>query len=256
MKWLFFLTLSASLSAEIILHNRPLAKLHGKTFSVMDVKKKMDFFLKEHNPSILENEPARYQFYTQNWRSVLQEFINNELIKMEAENFKLPISDGDVREEMEKRFGPNLVARLDQLGLSYEEAKEMIRDELIVRNISWYRIWNKVLQEVTPELIKTEYSEFVTEKPKNDTWTYKMVSLRGDQATEQAASLAYDILMKKQDLITMSSKEIAPEVLQVLERLPVGGVSEPVLQKSRSDGSNVYRLFCVVEHKPDTPPTL
>ena len=81
-----------------------------------------------------------------------------------------------------------------------------------------------------------------------------MVSLRGDQATEQAASLAYDILMKKQDLITMSSKEIAPEVLQVLERLPVGGVSEPVLQKSRSDGSNVYRLFCVVEHKPDTPP--
>jgi hypothetical protein len=260
---------------EIIVTNRPLVKINGKTFSVLDVQKKMDLFLKEHHPETLSSNLVTYQFYAQNWRHSLQEMIDNELIKMEAEAYKIQISDGDIRQEMDKRFGPNVVKRLDELKLTFEDAKAMTHDEIVVRNMTWYKVWAKVLHDVTPELVKSERDAYISRLALKDEWTYKMATVRGADETGEIATKAYEILVQAgqtsldsnskealpsnvilnvSDPITISSKDLAPEILTVLESLPTQTFSKPIAQKSRSDGSIVYRMFCVTDHKKDLSP--
>ena len=264
---------------EIVMNNRPLVKINGKTFSVMDLKKKMDLFLHENHPESFSSNLLLYQFYSQNWRHTLQEMIDNELIKMEAVSFNINISDGDIRQEMEKRFGPNIIKRLDEISLSYDDAKELIRDDIVVRNMTWFRIWAKVLQDVTPETVKSGYEAYLAKLPIKDEWVYKMASVRGDDETGEVAKKAYNILLlgdetsSNQDVkgftgllpkntslnisepITVASKDLSPEVLKVLESLPLGTYSEPIPQKSRADGSTVYRMFYAIDHKKDAPPS-
>lgn len=260
---------------EIIVSNRPLVKINGKTFSVLDVKKKMDLFLQEHHPETLSSNLLVYQFYAQNWRHSLQEMIDNELIKMEAESYKIQISDGDIRQDMDRRFGPNVVKRLDELKLTFEEAKEMTRDEIVVRNMTWYKVWAKVLHDVTPELVKSQQDTYIAKLALKDEWTYKMATVRGSDETGEIATKAYEMLVDAgktsldkvsteslpsntvltvSDPITISSKDLAPEILTVLESLPAETFSKPIAQKSRSDGSIVYRMFCVTDHKKDISP--
>lgn len=263
---------------EIVMNNRPLVKINGKTFSVMDVQKKMDLFLHEHHPEALSSNLLRYQYYSGQWRQTLQEMIDNELIKMEAVSFNINISDGDIRQEIDKRFGPNIIKRLDEIHLSYDDAKELVRDEIVVRNMSWYRIWAKVLQDVTPETVKSQYVTYLAKLPLKDEWVYKMASVRGSDEKGEIAQKAYNILLlagenpSSQEIkgftgllpsntslnvsepITVASKDLAPEVLQLLESLPPHTYSAPLPQKSRADGSTVYRMFYAIEHKKDPSP--
>ncbi len=263
---------------EIVMNNRLLVKINGKTFSVMDVRKKMDLFLHEHHPESLSSTLLRYQFYSQNWRHTLQEMIDNELIKMEAVTFNINISEGDIRQEMDKRFGPNIIKRLDEISLGYDEAKELIHDDIVVRNMSWFRIWAKVLQDVTPETVKGQYETYLAKLPLKDEWVYKMASLRGADESSDAAKKAHEILLlagesssnkevkgftgllpsntslSVSDSITVASKDLAPEILKAIESLPLNTYSEPIPQKSRTDGTTVYRMFYVIDHKKDTPP--
>ena len=265
---------------EVVFHNKPLAKVHGKVFSVMDVKKKMDLILHEHQPETLTSNLLLYQFYAQNWRTILQDMIDNELMKMEAEDLKININDGDIHEEMNKRFGPSIATKIDLLGLSYDEAKELVREDIIVRNMAWFRIWSKVVQNVTPEMIKSEYEVQLAKLPANDQWIYKVASLRGDNEAGMIAQKAYELLkyagetsldqsnvlqinenlpspafLNISDPITISSKDLSPEVLKVLESTPSQTFSSPTPQKSRSDGATVYRMFYVMDHKEDPPPS-
>lgn len=264
---------------EIIMNNRVLAKINGKTFSVMDVKKRMDLFLQEHHPESLSSNLLLYQFYSQNWRQYLQEMLDNELIKMEAEAFKMNISDGDVRQEMEKRFGPNVVSRLDELKLTYDEAKEIVHDDIVVRNMQWYKIWARVLQDVTPETIKAGYETYLAKLDLQDDFVYKVATLKGRDQTEETAIKAYHLLLQEEsdfealkvkgfsgflpsdsslqvsDPITVSTKQLSSEIVKVLENLERNTFSKPVAQKSKSDGSTVYKMYYLIDHKKQTPPS-
>ena len=62
-----------------------------------------------------------------NWKYVLQELIDKELILGDAEEKKVAITAGDVRQEMENMFGPNIIANLDKIGLSMDEALKIVR---------------------------------------------------------------------------------------------------------------------------------
>ncbi len=264
---------------EIVVNNRILAKINGKTFSVMDVKKKMDLILHEHQPESFSSNLLLYQFYSQNWRQTLQEMIDNELIKMEAEAFKINISDGDVRQEMDKRFGPNLIKRLDELKLSYDEAKEIVHGDIIVRNMQWYKIWARVLQDVTPETVKAGYETYIAKLQIKDEWVYKVATVRGSNQTEESAIKAYNLLLQEtanmesskakgisgflpsdtslqiSEPITISAKDLSLEIVKILETLPPSTFSKPIAQKSKSDGSTVYRMFYLIDHKKENPPS-
>src|SRR5262245_8170025 len=97
---------------QIIINNRILAKVNGKAISAFDVMKKMDMLFYRQYPEYTAIPQARLQFYQVSWKRVLQELIDKELILADAEESKLQVSAGDIRQEMELLLGPNIHSSL------------------------------------------------------------------------------------------------------------------------------------------------
>jgi len=219
--WLLFLPLLTALSGEepvytqqtstfqgpsnnrdpqIIINNRPLAKINGKIISLIDVIKKMDLFLYEYDPNLKVSTSEKAQYYTARWNETLEDMICNELILLDAKQKEIEVSDGEVREELENRFGPNTMSNLDQVGLTYEEARDWIRNEIILRQMTWYKVHSKVLQTVTPQVIKEAYQAYLEKNPPVENWTYRVFSVRGKEqkVCEDLAQKAYTLLKSKE----------------------------------------------------------
>jgi len=90
---------------QLTINNHPLAKINGKVLSLIDVVKKMDLFLYEYDPNMKLSVAERAQFYSSRWNETLEELICNELMLLDAEQKKIEVSDGEVREELENRVG-------------------------------------------------------------------------------------------------------------------------------------------------------
>lgn len=98
----------------------------------------MDMVLHQNYPQHAESVPARFQFYTSSWRSVFMEMVDMELILADAKDKEIKLTDGDVREEIENRFGPNVLQTLDGLRLSYDDAWKMIKNDLLMQRMVWF----------------------------------------------------------------------------------------------------------------------
>jgi hypothetical protein len=238
MKKVIFLFLASILSAEnlstpllspenhkIAFQNGIVAKVHGKTISMMDVKKKLDFFFHKNYPHLINSSAAHYQFYEQSWRAVLTEMIDHELILADSELKEVKITDGEVREQLELRFGPNTLATLDKVGLSQEEALKMIRDEMIVQRMNWWFVQSKATQKVTPEELRQAYRAYLEENPPHHDWKYRVVSIRGADALKIGQKVHALMLGKNTspDLIAAELKALETEngAIQVSNELLV-----------------------------------
>ncbi|MBS0615078.1 MAG: hypothetical protein JSR58_00820 [Verrucomicrobia bacterium] len=286
LKWLFSLFFCTALMAnplmgppsEIIVHNRILAKVQGKSISTLDVMKKMDVFISDHYPEIMDSPQGKFQFYQSQWRNILDQLIDAQLMIADAENreHKITVSDGELREEVMLRFGPNVMGTLDKLHLSYEEARRMVHDEMIMQRMQWFRVSSKALQRVTAQDVKDAYTEFCRQNPPKEEWKYQVLTIRaptdemGKSVAETAMSLLREVkeglvavadTLKQQNaaendlVITVSSdytvedKSLSQNLKQVLSVLKEGEFSPP-----QSPQNNVYRLYHLKEHKKiETP---
>lgn len=278
---------------NLIVHNRILAKVNDKTISVVDVMKKMDVYLNRAYPHLTGSKLARYQFYSANWRETLDQMIDDELMLIDSEGKDLKITDGDVRENLQERFGPNVMANLDKLGLSYDEARKMIHTELVVQKMVWFRVNAKALLSVNPKDIKEFYKDYCLKNPPVERWKYQVLSIRArdTQSAEILASKAYErLMMDKTDLQTVASqlqeprsndrvsvmhvsheqnedvsisvseeyevtdKEISDAHKKALIFLKPGSYSKPISQLSRFDNSTVYRIFYLKDHSKSKVP--
>src|SRR5262245_20569039 len=106
---------------DLLVKNRVLMKLNGKSITVMDVVRKMDLLFYRQFPDLAASSVARYQFYMAGWRTILEAVIDDQLILADAEEKKVEVTDGEVREELEQLFGPDTVLNLDKLGMSLDE---------------------------------------------------------------------------------------------------------------------------------------
>lgn len=252
---------------QVIINNCPLAKINGKVISLIDVVKKMDLFLYEYDPNMRLSPPEKVQYYMSRWEETLEEMICNELIELDAAQKEIEISDGEVREELEERFGPNIMTNLDKVNLHYEEARELIRSELLIRQMMWFKVHSRVLQTVTPQVIKEAYQDYLEKNPPVETWTYQVFSVRGknEEACKQVAKEAYalltsgensledvsqtlkeghqDVTITLSDELTGETPNISQQHFQVLKNLATHSYSEPVSQVSRFDKSTVSRVF-------------
>ncbi len=266
---------------ELIVYNRILAKVNGKTISVIDVMKKMDLFLQRHYPQLAQSKVARHQYYSTQWRDTLSQMIDQELMQADAEHLELKVSDAEVREEMLDRFGPAIMQTLDQLGMTYEEARKLIFSEIVVQRMMWYRVNSKAVNSVNPQDIKEAYKDYCQKNPALEEWEYQVLSLRSANQTlsETLAKKASDLLHSaKSDLLTISEKikpadaeenpvtislspdlkvdekSVAQSHKDVLKTLKPGTFSEPIPQLSRVDNSVVYRIFYLKDHaKKEVP---
>lgn len=263
---------------ELIVNNRILAKVHGKTISVIDVMKKMDVFLSRAYPEHADSKVARFQFYSTQWKNTLSQIIDSELMLADAEGIELKISDGDVRETLQERFGPNVMVNLEKIGISYEEARQMIHSEIAAQRMSWYRIQSKALLSVNPQDIKAAYKEYCQKNPAMETCKYQVLSLRAKEetSTKEAAQMAYEKLLNNEtDLAgvyeslkdnpdftatlsqeyTADEKSLSASHKEVLATLTPGSFSCPACQTSRVDKSVVFRIFNLKERtRKELPP--
>lgn len=265
-------------AGDLIIYNRILAKVSGKTISVIDVMKRMDMFLQKHYPQLANSKAARYQFYSSQWRDYLAQMIDQELILADAEHLQVKITEAEVREEILNRFGPNTMPILDSMGLTYEETKNMIRDEMLVQRMLWFRVNSKALSSVNSSDVKVAYRQFCEKNPELEEWQYQVLSIRSPQkeVSEDLAKRAFDLLHTKLDLSAVSEQILAPEGTatitlspdlqadeksissshkSVLKNLTENTFSEPIAQVNRIDNSVVYRIFYLKKHSKRVLPS-
>jgi hypothetical protein len=284
MRYILLLLLSASLlhaqSQEIVVNNRILTTVNGETLSVLDVMKQMDVFLSQHYPQYLESDGARMQFYSMQWRPTLQRMIDQQLMMADAESRQVTATDAEVREELQNRYGPNVMASIDKLGISYEEAKKMVHQDLVVQKIQWLRVTSKVLSKVTTEVVKKTFDEYLLKNPPKELWSYQFLTLRYDdldkalsiaeqieelqETSGQILSVATDIFKQKlpeeewvhfslSSELVSDDKELSEAHKHILAQLKINQWSKPTPQQSR-DGTQVVRIFHLKSHtKQETP---
>lgn len=274
--------MSRSSQEKLVINNRPLFKIQGKIISLLDVVKKMDLFLYENNPTIISSPRLRYQFYMQNWFPTLQEMIHIKLILADAETKKISISNGDIREEMLERFGSSsLIQKINNLNLSYEEMRNLVHEELIIRKMKTFKVYTKVMQLVTPDLIQAKYREYCSANVPSKKWKYQFVSLRGqeDETIENCLNKLFTLLnnscpidrvaevfqkenpelykkisLQISPVIDTTEKTISNEHRGVLLSMQKNTYSHPCKQISRLDGSTVHRIFHLISEEKIEPP--
>lgn len=274
--------MSPSSQEKLVINNRPLFKIHGKMISLLDVVKKMDLFIYENNPGIISSPRLRYQFYMQNWFPTLQEMIHIKLILADAETKKITISNADIREEMLERFGSSsIIQKIHNLNLSYEEMRNLVHEELIIRKMKAFKVYSKVIQLVTPDLIQSKYQEYCSANAPSKKWKYQFVSLRGeeDEAIQNCLSKLFILLnnscpidrvaeifqkenpelykkisLQISPVIDTTEKTISQEHRGVLSSMEKDTYSQPCKQISRLDGSIVHRIFHLISEEKVEPP--
>lgn len=267
---------------KVIIHNRILAKVNGKTISVMDVVKKMDVFLNEHYPEYIHNEAAKYQFYSTQWKATLNQIIDGELIIADAEKMELKVGDAEVREKIHERFGPNVVKTLDKLGINYDEARHLVWTDMVVQRMNWFRVYSKVEQNINPKEVKEAYKDYSAKNPPLEEWEYEVLSIRSkDKASgESAASYAANMIAQTQaglkataemiknteeykekiacqvsEVIKANDKNISEAHKKAILSLNPGEYSAPISQVSRINNELVERIYHLLSHKKKETPT-
>ena len=264
-------------SLHLVVNNRILAKVNDKSISVVDVMKKMDVLFYREFPQYTSSMQARYQFYKANWKHVLKELISKELVIADAEENKLPVSNGDVRQEMESMFGPNIISNLDKIGLSYDEAQKIVQGDITIRRMIYVRVNSKALKKVTPQAVGQAYDEFLKDpsNSKPDIWQYQVISIRDVDATRGAevANYTYELINNHTAVDQIQSKikenpffektqisiseeynleenAISAAYKEILKDMTPGSHSKPIAQKNRNDKkNNLFRIFILKDLK-------
>lgn len=268
-------------NVRIVVNNRVLANVNGKPITVMDVMRKLDMIFYQRYPQYAKSKSARHQFYEAVWRRVFDELIDKELLVVEAKEVKLEVNNGEVRKEMEKLFGPNVVANLDSIGMTYDEAWQMVHGDMINQRMMYVKVNTKVQKQVTPKEVRIAYEAYVAENTPPPRWIYRVMSIRDPDPAQGAQtaqvlrgalangapfeSLAENIQnigpVSPKTKVTVSEeyqhteKEISDAYRQVLMGLLPGGYSEPVAQASRADKSTVFRIFHLKDRVQDKLPS-
>lgn len=267
---------------KIGVQNSILTQINGTTLSVMDVKKKLDVAFHQSYPQLIDSTNARFQFYQTGWRNVCMELIDHELILADAEEREIKVTDGEVREELESRFGPNVMVTLDKIGISYADAWKVVRNDMIVQRMMWYFVHSKAMQSVTPQDLRQEYRRYLRENPPYQEWTYQVIAIRAadPEKLQSLSDSVYAALQDKKESpnllkeklqeiektsesssITVSNEytanhlKLADAHRLALEPLSPGEYGKPSLQTSRSGKETIARIFYLTDKKDFPAPS-
>jgi len=184
---------------KIFINNRILARINGKPITTYDLVKKMDLSFYKQYPEYISSAQARYQFYQQGWKYIFDDLVNEELVLADAKESKIEASAGDVRQEMEQQFGPNIIENLDKASMSLDEAYKIVEAELILQRTIGARVNSKALRAVTPLKVRIAYDKYI-QNPENRNltkWNYRVVTIkdRDIKKTEVLSHTVYQLLL-------------------------------------------------------------
>ncbi|MEX1013262.1 MAG: peptidyl-prolyl cis-trans isomerase [Waddliaceae bacterium] len=267
---------------HILINNRILAQVNGKPITVMDVVKKMDMHFYQRFPQYSSFEDARYQFYMANWKPILKELIEKELILEDAKQMKVNASTGEVRKELEKLFGPHIIDNLEKAGLTYADAIKMIKDDMILKKIIGFRVNARAVRQITPLMLWNEYQEFAEKNISPAQWTYHVITVNnenGDFAERSAKNLYNELVtanvsfetlnswiesskgqfgsstISLSSALTQNENELSDNYRPILTTLQPRTFSPPTEHESRTRQSKVYRIFYISDYNAGGAPT-
>jgi hypothetical protein len=263
---------SSSSPKKVEVNNRILAMVEGKPITVYDLMKKLDVIFYKQFPEYADSAETKYQFYQYNWKITLRDLIDKQLILADAEEAKLPVTSGDIRQEMESLFGPNIIFNLDRLGMSYEEAYEIVQGDITIKRMMGGRVSNKAQRRITPQTIIQAYEEYAKDHIRPAEWDYRILSIRHSDPTQaaEAGNSAYRLLteeavaindvedqlkqigfLDKQTKFNISKtlhhneKEVSEAYKSVLSDMKAETFSQPQVHKVRSTQEKIIRIFYV-----------
>lgn len=272
--WLF----SQEDNNVLLVAPRILAQANGKTITVVDLMRKMDMAFYEKYPEYADSLAARYQFYQVSWRNVLQDLIDQELMLADAEEMKIELSRGEVRKEMEKLFGPNVVANLQKAGLQYDEAVALVRADMLIQRLLYFKVHTPSLRFATPKEVQIAYEDYKKTNQLPAELTYRVISIRSKdlEKAQEAAKSIHERLTAGQaidDVIsslqveegiqvsctqaeTRAEADLSENYREVLTGLEPNAYSQPLVQKNQRLGENLLRIFHLAHLRPAGAPPL
>jgi len=261
--------MASSLPKSVEINNRLLANAAGELITVFDVTKYMDIVMWKQYPEAFESPQLRYQFYMANWKYYLKDLIERALLLEEAKKMKMEVSGGDLRQELENLYGPNIVVNLNKMGQSLKEVEDSTRKQLMMQKLLAYKVHQPSLKYTTPKRVKDLYADYAENHQRDGFFEYKVISLRSKDSAKlpfvaevsarllEEENVAIDHLkdaLETQGLLSKGLKlsisdTFSHQASQVsdlyketlLEMLP-GTYSLPKHQTTK-DGEAVYRIF-------------
>lgn len=262
---------SSTQEPYIVVNNKILAKVNGTPITVMDVMKKMDLIFYQQYPQYSSSPQARFQYYQANWKYMLSEMIDKELVLADAKEIKMTVSAGDVRQEMESLFGPNIIENLDKVGMTFTEASQLLESDIMLRRMMYTRAQSKAIAQVTPQVVRKFYDEVAKDLIRDNEWVYSVITIRhkDSQKAAEAAHLINQWLVEEKlplkeleakykssppphkyppslnisEEFKTKEKELSDTYKSILVTLTPDTYSAPIVQKSRVDNSTVVRIF-------------
>jgi hypothetical protein len=241
---------------SFVINNRVVGVVNGKPLTVIDVLKKMDVIFYKQFPEYRNNPMAKAQFYQASFKNTLQQLIDKELIVADAEESKLEVSHGDVRQEMETIFGPNVLDNLDRIGLSFDEAWQIVKDDIVLKRMMYFRVHMKAIKQVTPQMIQEAYLSFSEKNKRKDEWRYQIVTIKGEKCEEIAKEakrllkeetpidqVVRDLNLHLSQEYVASLDELSTDLKPLISSLKVKEFTDPILQKSRKSEETFFKIF-------------
>lgn len=270
------LFISQEAPTSIFINNRILAQVNGKAISVIDLMKKIDVKFYKQYPQYTSSLEARYQFYNFSWKHILKDLIDKELVLADALEHEIKISNGDIRQEMETLFGPNIILNIDKVGITYDEAWKMVHEDLMIRRMLYYKANAVALRKITPQVVRNAYDEYAKENINEEEWQYSVITIRdsdpirGEEAARFIHHTLTDLSVPLSDLpaklkelllndavkVTISEefhhgkKDLSPAYKEALSSLGANTYSQPIAQQSRNK-ETVFRIFHLKEMIPE-----
>ncbi len=202
---------------------------------------------------------------TQIRKKVLEQWIEETVIKREAQKYGISVSDKEVEEylnfQIKESGGKEKLEKLLQKeGLSYESYREKLKDDLLkIRFLQW-QIREKIL--ITEEELKKAYQQEIEKYEKTPQFLVSILTIDGEQ---HLAETIYKELLEGSSLeevsqkyknsihylkeVTFKEDEIAPELLKELKSLKPGELTSP-LKREKS-----YQIIKLIKKTEGTPPS-
>jgi hypothetical protein len=253
----------------IVFDNRVLATVRDQIITVYDVVKKLDMLFYQNYPEHKNNLEARFDFYRAHWRKMVEDLVDRQLVLSWAEEKQFQVSNGDIRQELEEVFGPEVMMNLYETGFTLHEVQEMIRADILLRRIIYFYVRLPVSATITPKRVKEAYYNKVKEMQDAELICWKSVTVKtkdGNRAIVdtvralfQNEHLSLEDVQKKvpegvevsvSPLFRSEKREISPSILSILEKLSCGAYSEPFSGK----GDN-WRFYCVESREKKEVPS-
>ncbi len=225
--------------------NRIVAHVNGEAITLFDLQKRVEMFLGLFEDIELADLPPDQQKETK--RHVLDQMINDILMRQEAERYQIQVSDRDIQEHIQRVQQDNNMDQeefekhLRMQGLTQDDYKRQIRDSMITQRVLGIMVRRKtvVTQDEIKEYFKANQENFQEEKkihlqviavPDYDEAVRLLDRIQNGEYDFDSAAQKYSqgpAARDGGDLGLVRWDRLAPEWKEALKNLKPGEISEP-----------------------------